>query len=369
MTRLALFGGADFASPRARVLLEGLSELGVPCRDLRVERRQGVARRWRQLYQRLAVSPERPDWLLVPEFAHKDVPLAWLLARRDGLRVAFDPLVSRYDTLVEDWELYPRGGWEAWWNRVVDAWALSHADLVACDTAAHGERFHELGAGRTRLVRVPLGAESAYWQQGERLAAPASPGRAPGPLRVLYVGGFLPFHGVPVIVEAARRLAAQGLAEAIRFRLVGDGVQHERVRSDLAPAPLPGLELVGRRPQEELTAHLAAADVSLGCFADRPKTQLVVPHKVVQALAAGVCVVTAETRAMRESFAAGEHYVGVPPGDAEALARALAALAADPGRRVAVARAGRERARSERTPVAVARAWLAALEGPRGGRA
>ena len=367
MIRVALFGGADFASPRARVLLEGLADLGVPSLDQRVERRQPLARRWRQLCERWAAARGAADWLLVPEFAHKDVPLAWYLGRRDGVGVAFDPLVSRHDTLVEDWGLYARGGFEAWWNRAVDAWALTHADIVACDTAAHGERFRQLGAPRPRLVRVPLGAERAYWRAGEE--RPAEGARAAAPLQVLYAGGFLPFHGVPVIVAAARRLAEGGPSAAVRFRLVGDGIEHARVQAELLAAPLPNLELLGRRPQAELPGHLAAADVSLGCFADRPKTQVVVPHKVVQAMAAGVCVVTAASGALAESFVAGRDYVAVRPGDPDDLAQALAGLAAEPRRRAAVARSGRERAAAERTPAAVARAWLAALARAGGGTA
>jgi glycosyltransferase involved in cell wall biosynthesis len=59
----------------------------------------------------------------------------------------------------------------------------------------------------------------------------------------------------------------------------------------------------------------------------------------------------------------------VRAGDPEDLARALAALAADPMRRERVARAGRARAAAERTPAAVARAWLAALARAGGERA
>jgi glycosyltransferase involved in cell wall biosynthesis len=360
LIRLAFFGGADRDYPRSRVLEEGLQSLGVSYGDARVERSRSWPGRWSALSRKLKSLETSPRWLLIPEFAHKDLPLAWALARRHGYRVAFDPLVSRYDTLVEDWQLYRKGTFEALWNRWIDSWSFSHTDLLACDTAAHGERFRELGAPRSRLVRVPLGAERVYWEAGGERLERSQGKRNHEPLEVLYVGGFLPFHGVPVIVEAARQTARRD-SSRVRWTLVGDGVEYERVKAELATSPVSNLTLAGRKPASDLPRLLLGADVSLGCFGSRPKTERVVPHKVVQSLAAGVCVVTARTRAMEESFRSGVDYLGVPAGDADALAAAVRELAIDPERRVRVARAGHLRAREERTPEAVARTWLAAL--------
>ena len=62
---------------------------------------------------------------------------------------------------------------------------------------------------------------------------------------------------------------------------------------------------------------------------------------IVEAQACGRAVVAVERGGSGELFAPGREALGVPPGDAGALAGALAALIADPGLRGALGRSGR----------------------------
>src|SRR6185436_4992683 len=97
------------------------------------------------------------------------------------------------------------------------------ADLVLCDTWAHGELFESLGAERARLARVLVGAEDAFF-------AVAPPPAAP-PVRIVYVGGFLPLHGVPTVIEAAARLEPRATAlPDYEIVLVGRGIEEPRCR-------------------------------------------------------------------------------------------------------------------------------------------
>src|SRR5262249_13003856 len=122
------------------------------------------------------------DVILVPEFRHKDMPLARAIA--GGRRVVFDPLVSRYDTLCGDWGRHAERSMQARWNRRIDRWTLGLADLVLCDTWAHGALFETLGVPRARLRRVLVGAEDAFFA--------IAPAPEATPVRIVYVGGFLP---------------------------------------------------------------------------------------------------------------------------------------------------------------------------------
>ena len=65
------------------------------------------------------------------------------------------------------------------------------------------------------------------------------------------------------------------------------------------------------------------------------------PNKVWQAMAAGRPVVTADTPAVREVLEDGRGALLVPPGDPDALAAALARLAADPALRARLGAAAR----------------------------
>src|SRR6185503_157729 len=109
--------------------------------------------------------------VLVPEFRHKDMPLARALSGRR--RLVFDPLVSRHDTLVHDWGLHRPDSAQARWNAWLDRWTLGLADVVLCDTWAHGALFESLGVSRERLRRVPVGAEPEFF------AVPDPPAEGP----------------------------------------------------------------------------------------------------------------------------------------------------------------------------------------------
>jgi len=156
VTEVCCFGAYDPQYPRNRILRAGLARAGVNVRECRVPER----RAWRR-FAELAAAFGRvgidSDVILVPEFRHKDVALARLLAGHR--RLVFDPLVSRHDTLVDDWRLHAPGSLQARWNRWIDRWSLSLADLVLCDTWTHGALFESLGAPRERLRRRDGGGQ------------------------------------------------------------------------------------------------------------------------------------------------------------------------------------------------------------------
>ena len=70
--------------------------------------------------------------------------------------------------------------------------------------------------------------------------------------------------------------------------------------------------------------------VWFGIFGAGEKAARVIPYKVHEALCAGRPVVTADTPAARRVLAHGRESLLVTPGDPDALAAALAALARDP---------------------------------------
>ena len=165
--------------------------------------------------------------------------------------------------------------------------------------------------------------------------------RPPGRLEIVYVGGFLPLHGVDVIVEAAALLEAKLGPRFARITLLGDGMTAPRAERDIAARGLASVRRLPRTPYRESLDALAQADVALGIFGTTPKSGRVVPHKVYQSMAMGIVTVTRRSRAVAEFFRDGAHRVLVPPGDPVALAKALEGLAADPERRRSIGAAGR----------------------------
>jgi glycosyltransferase involved in cell wall biosynthesis len=331
--RVAFVGAYDPAYPRNAILREGLRAAGAEVIEAHVKERRAVFR-YPELAARLVARAGDADLLFVPEFRHKDMPLARLLAGKRPL--VFDPLISRWDTLVGDWELHARGSWQARWNRTIDRMSLRAADLILCDTWEHGALFESLGAERARLRRVLVGAEPPYFEIG------APPGGAP--VRLLYLGGFLPLHGVPTILEAATLLSRRTDLPPHVLELAGRGIEYQAVRAEAERRGLSNLELPGPVPYAEAPARFARAEIVLGAFGTTEKAGRVIPHKVYQGLAAGRAVVTGDSPAIREVFTPAIHLWTVPRGDAGALADGIASLLLHPERRRELGERGRARA-------------------------
>ena len=349
--RAGFFGAWDPGYPRNRILRDGLALAGVDIVDVRV-------REWRAIFRYPALAlahgrAARLDACFVPAFRHKDVPLARLLARQKP--VVFDPLVSRWDTLVEDWGLHARHSAQAGWNRRIDRWALTLPDAVLCDTWAHARLFEELGAPRAKLHRVAVGAEQLFFDLPE---APEE-----GTIELLYVGGFLPLHGVPALIEALALLEREmDSLPRYRVRLVGRGIEIDVARRRAAELRLERVAFEGPRPYAELARVMGTAHIVLGAFGPTAKAGRVVPHKVWQGLAAGRAVVTGDGAGVREWFEDGVHALLVPRGEAAVLATTLGALLRDAALRRRLGEAGRRRAAEVGTPAILGRELLGVFE-------
>lgn len=351
--RVCFFGAWDPGYPRNRILREGLRRHGVVVDEARAAEHRAF-RRYPALLAAFIAAGRASDVLLVPEFRHKDVPLARLL--RGRRRLVFDPLVSRHDTLVADWGLHAEGSAQARWNRRIDAWSLAHADTVLCDTWAHGALFASLGAPRARLRRVLVGCEDAFFEVG--------PPPTSGPVRVLYVGGFLPLHGTLTVVEAVARLERdhRRLPE-FRVGMVGKGIDWVAARAAAERAGLERIDFPGGTDYADSARVVSESHIMLGAFGAGAKAGRVIPHKVYQGLAAGRAVVTGDGPGVREVFTPDVHLALVPRGDAESLARVLARLIADGAERTRLAAAGRARACEVASAERVGATLIEALQG------
>ncbi len=345
--RVAFFGAYDPAYPRTRVLREGLESRGAEVLSIHAPLDSPpIAREMRLLYSWVR-SARRLDAVLVPSFGHRDIPLAEILGRVVDSPVLFDPLVSRWDTQVGDLARLRSGSISAARVRASDRVSLSLADMVLCDTWEHGDFYSsEFGIARRKLSRVPVGADRfAFELGGRRVALPRS-----GPLDIVYLGGFLPLHGLPAVIDAAGELEARRGERFATFTLIGDGMALPRVERDVAARGLRSVRLVPRMPYEEAMTRLARADIGLGIFGTSAKSGRVVPHKVFQSMALGVPTITRRSAAITEFFRDEEHLVLVPPGDGPSLARSIESLAGNPERSERIGAQGRAAALAQASP-------------------
>lgn len=210
-------------------------------------------------------------------------------------------------------------GARAWLLYLLEWLGVRAADIVFLDTDAHCDDFaRRFGVDRARLRTVRLGVEDDVFFPPEQ---PAS-GRNGRPFRLLFYGQLAPLHGVDVILAAAKQ--CEGLDT--EWLIVGHGQSSRDVRrllDDLSPTNVRWMSWV---PYRKLVELIHEADVCLGIFDPGRKAGIVIPNKVLQPLAAGCPVITADTPAMRERAWPPGAVMLVPPGDPDTLAKTVRAL-------------------------------------------
>jgi glycosyltransferase involved in cell wall biosynthesis len=191
-----------------------------------------------------------------------------------------------------------------------------------------------------RLVVEHDGVELAPYATGKPQAAARASIQVPAdvPLAV-YTGSLLPWKGVEILIEAARRLPA------VRFVVAG-GSDADLARLRPLAAGLGNLRLDGFQPPERVADYVIAADVFVVPNRSRPAISALYtsPLKVFEAMAAGVPIVASDLPSLRDILAPGEEALFVAPDDPEALARGIAGLLADPHARMQMGKRLRIRA-------------------------
>jgi len=260
----------------------------------------------------------KTDLILVASACHNYVFLGWLLARLTRQPLVFDPLISLYDTLVQDRKLVPVNSLRAHWYRFLDKTTCALADQILLDTDLHVDYFsHTFGIPEEKFCVVPVGADEAIFYP-----RPMNKSKNSGNIEVVYAGNFIPLHGVSCILEAAKLLEK----ENFHFTMIGDGQTFAQSWQKAQSLGLKNMNFVGRLPREVYAECLGQADIVLGIFGTSEKSQRVVPCKVYDAIAMGKAVVTGDTPAIRSFFSDKETIVLCQPNDALSLANALRLL-------------------------------------------
>lgn len=202
------------------------------------------------------------------------------------------------------------------------------AELVAVSPVSMAH-----GTGRAQLV--PPGVDCAVFR-------PPTDG-APRETRVLYVGRVEKtsrWKGLHVLVDALPRLRER--VPGVRLEVVGDGddVAHLQARArrlGVADA----IDWRGQVGHRELPAHYQCAAVTvLPSLTEAESFGM----SLVEAMASGCPVVGSDVGGIPFVVRHGTDGLLVPPGDARALADALAALLLDPDRAAGLGAAGRDAA-------------------------
>lgn len=261
---------------------------------------------------------EAPDVVWVPCFRQRDLPAAVRYARRRGVPVVFDPLISSYDKQVNERHKFAAESLRGRRLLSQERKLFQAADILIADTQGHADYYHEtFGVPCDRLFVIPVGAEESLF------AAHPLPLRPSGdPLELVFFGTFIGLQGVDVLAEAIRQYDGP----PVKWRLVGEGPMREQCEQLLLGLPQVSFEPWG--PLKELPGRLVTADAILGIFGISDKARRVIPNKVYQGLALARPVITARTPAYPSVVAADERggLFWAEPGNPASIVAAVKRL-------------------------------------------
>jgi len=211
-----------------------------------------------------------------------------------------------------------------------------HADRLVVNSPGYVEHVLERGARQVDLV--PNGVDVSMFKPAATGAAFRKAHGLQGKYIALYAGALGLSNDLGVVLHAAARLKDE---PEIALVLLGDGKERQALVARARAICLPNLFFLPAVPKEEMDEALAAADACIAILKPLEVYKTTYPNKVFDYMAAGRPVILAIDGVIRQLIEAAEAGVFVPPGDPEALAGAIRALAANRSAGRAMGRSGR----------------------------
>ncbi len=239
----------------------------------------------------------------------------------------------------------------------VGRFVLRSSGRVIAVSGPVGRHVESLGIPSSKVEVVVNGVDHELFKPNRRARA-----RSKTPV-ILFVGRLIANKGPQVLLEAANRLAKQGIRPEIVF--LGDGPLRSRLMRAAADRGIGGhVHFPGH--SSDVPGWLRRADIVV-----RPSFTEGLPLTVLEAMAAGVCVVASDIPGNAELISHRGNGLLFEVGDPRSLQRELISVLHDPTWRGKLAAAGHQTSLAyswDACAEAVGGILLAAANGWRAGR-
>ncbi|OGG86981.1 hypothetical protein A3B87_03330 [Candidatus Kuenenbacteria bacterium RIFCSPHIGHO2_02_FULL_39_13] len=314
---ICYFGNYQKDYSRNDVLITGLKQNS--CHVLECQTRARGIKKYLSLCQQHKKIKNKYDILIVGFAGHSLVWFAKLISNKP---IVFDAFVSLYLSNVEDRGVCSPQSLKAKYYYFLDWLSCTLADKILLDTQAQIDYFIEkYKINKNKFIRVFVGANDKIFYPDSK-SNPAAAGQN-SEFIIHWHGYLVPFYGFATILEAAKILGQQD--KNIKFRFITRfNNKSERFRNQAKF--LPNVEFLDEQGKKDLAKYINQANCCLGVFGASKKAELVIPNKIVEALACRKPVITAKHQAPAELFNHQENIIFIEPGNAQALAGAILAL-------------------------------------------
>jgi colanic acid biosynthesis glycosyl transferase WcaI len=233
--------------------------------------------------------------------------------------------------------------------RTLEAWAVAEAEKVAVIAEGFTPYLASLGLAPTKIHRLRnWNLTKSPTEDREVTRSKLGLGDE---LVCLHAGNMGLKQELTNVIECAR--LAKESARPIRFLMVGDGNQKQRLQELSLSYGLANLEFMEVQSDESFANVLVAADILL-LNQSASVSDMALPSKLTAYLASGRPIVAAvglESETAREVIDSGGGEL-VPPGSPAALLDKICELAADPQRLRDLGKRGADYARTDLSPEA-----------------
>jgi glycosyltransferase involved in cell wall biosynthesis len=262
---------------------------------------------------------ERPDYVIGTCPHPFAGATAWLVSVFRGGRFIYEIR----DIWPESLERYNSG---FMWRAVIaffsalQRFLYRRAVLITSVLPGIASYFEEIGVSVRAIAHLPNCIEVPP----EESAGPSLADVEDGVFRFYYVGGFSRYQGLPILIDAASRLAAEPNCPPFEFHLIGAGSEKDAVMEHARRHGSSNIHFHPPVPRQEVQATLARADCNIFHLLDIGDALRygVSPNKLIEYLLSGKPLVFAlpfEWPMLSQSGAGYEARCG----DAESLARAM----------------------------------------------
>jgi glycosyltransferase involved in cell wall biosynthesis len=210
----------------------------------------------------------------------------------------------------------------------IESFLYRKADRIVSLTNAFKRHIMARGIPAEKIAIVTNGADLERYVQGERMNDLRKELELDeGVFLASYIGTHGMAHGLGTVLRAAKRLEGE---PGIRFLLVGDGAERERLLKEKEEMGLTDVIMLGQQPKERMPLFLSATDACLVLLIKSELFKTVLPSKIFEAMAMGRPIVLGVEGESRELIEEGGCGMCIEPENDEELAEAILNLAKNP---------------------------------------
>lgn len=315
--KVCYFGTYERDYSRNIIFIESLRAVGVDVIEINEEVKESDSKKYGKLFSLFKllfkfffaylklffrlIGLRDIDALFIGYPSHLDVIFMYIPLKLKGFKIFFNPLVSLYDTFVIDRKLFGKNSLISKIIFFIDKLAFHLADVIFIDTNTHRDYLVKLfSIDKKKFIVVPVGAmdefcRDVFYQKKEEFT-------------VLYVGKYIPLHGLETVVHSAYLLKNKG----IKFLLIGKGQEYEKIRNMVREKNIDNIKFIEWLDRDTLSEEMAKSHIVLGIFKGVGKAMRVVPNKVYDAIAGSAVVITERSPAILEFFNEDEIFLVEP---------------------------------------------------------